>query len=78
MSEIVEVTNMKKSGVSRVRNKMVLVLVIALKPSDIAEYLNFSSQSYFIACFKEATAQTPRKFRQSHYQTTDSGTSRLK
>lgn len=29
MSEIVEVTNMKKSGVSRVRNKMVLVLVIA-------------------------------------------------
>ena len=29
MSKIVEVTNMKKSGVSRVRNKMVLVLVIA-------------------------------------------------
>ena len=29
MLEIVEVTNMKKSGVSRVRNKMVLVLVIA-------------------------------------------------
>ena len=29
MVEIEEVTNMKKSGVSRVRNKMVLVLVIA-------------------------------------------------
>lgn len=55
-----------------------MLLYSEMKPSDIAEYLNFSSQSYFIACFKEATAQTPRKFRQSHYQTTDSGTSRLK
>lgn len=37
--------------------------------SDIAEYFNFSSQSYFIACFKKATGQTPRQYRQSHYHT---------
>lgn len=35
--------------------------------ADIAEYFNFSSQSYFIACFKKATGQTPRQYRQSHY-----------
>lgn len=35
--------------------------------SDIAEYFHFSSQSYFIACFKKATGQTPKQYRQSHY-----------
>ena len=35
--------------------------------SEIAEYLNFASQSYFIACFKKETGQTPLQFRQSHY-----------
>lgn len=35
--------------------------------ADIAEYFHFSSQSYFIACFKKATGQTPKQYRQSHY-----------
>ncbi len=35
--------------------------------SDIAEYFNFSSQSYFISCFRRATGQTPKQYRQSHY-----------
>lgn len=39
-----------------------------MKYSDIAEYFHFSSQSYFISCFHKATGQTPRQYRQSHYQ----------
>lgn len=35
--------------------------------ADIAEFYHFSSQSYFIACFKKATGQTPKQYRQSHY-----------
>ena len=38
-----------------------------MNASDIAEYFNFSSQSYFIACFKKATGQTPGQYRKSHY-----------
>lgn len=36
--------------------------------SDIAEYFNFSSQSYFTSCFRKATGQTPHQYRQTHYQ----------
>ena len=31
---------------------------------EIGFYLNFSSQSYFIRCFKEVTGVTPREYRQ--------------
>jgi AraC family transcriptional regulator len=35
-----------------------------LSAKDIGYYLNFSSQSYFIACFKKFSGMTPRKYRQ--------------
>lgn len=33
---------------------------------DIAEYLHFSSQSYFGVCFKDAYHMTPAKYREKH------------
>ncbi len=44
-----------------------LLLHSTMSYADIAEYYHFSSQSYFIACFKKATGQTPKQYRQSHY-----------
>ena len=34
---------------------------------EISESLGFSSQSYFIRCFRERTGMTPREYRQKHY-----------
>jgi AraC-like DNA-binding protein len=33
---------------------------------DIAEYLHFSSQSYFGVCFREKYHETPAKYRENH------------
>ncbi len=33
---------------------------------DIAEYLHFSSQSYFGVCFKDCYQMTPAKYREKH------------
>ncbi len=33
---------------------------------DIAEYLHFSSQSYFGVCFKDIYDMTPAKYREKH------------
>ena len=45
-----------------------MLLYSDMSSSDIAEYFNFASQSYFISCFKKATGQTPLEYRQHHYQ----------
>ena len=49
-------------------------LISDMSYSDIAEYFNFSSQSYFTSCFRKATGQTPHQYRQSHYQTATTAT----
>ena len=53
----------------KLRAAETMLLYSDMHSSDIAEYFGFSSQSYFIACFKEAAGQTPRQYRQSHYHT---------
>ncbi len=40
-----------------------MLLNTTRSPKDIGFSLNFSSQSYFIHCFKEITGLTPREFR---------------
>ena len=38
-------------------------------PSDIGNYLGFSSHSHFITVFKSQTGLTPKQFRDKHYRT---------
>ena len=40
-----------------------MLLNTSLSTKEIGFYLNFSSQSYFIRCFKRLTGVTPREFR---------------
>lgn len=42
------------------------LLIKGNKVSDIAYYLNFCSESYFIKCFKEHFGTTPKKFLNQH------------
>ena len=37
--------------------------------SEIANYLNFSSESHFINAFKKSTGLTPKKFKQYNFRT---------
>lgn len=52
--------------VTRLKIKAAQEMLLNTKrsPKDIGFYLNFSSQSYFIRCFKQLTGVTPREFRQ--------------
>lgn len=46
-----------------------LLMFTEYSTSDIANYLQFSSESYFIAVFKKTCGITPKKFRTLHYRT---------
>ncbi|MCR5142420.1 MAG: helix-turn-helix domain-containing protein [Ruminococcus sp.] len=37
-------------------------------PLDIGNYLNFSSHSHFISCFRKHTGMTPRQYRESFFR----------
>lgn len=37
-------------------------------PLDIGNYLNFSSHSHFIACFRKHTGQTPKQYRENYFR----------
>ena len=37
-------------------------------PLDIGNYLNFSSHSHFISCFRKHTGMTPRQYRESYFR----------
>ena len=37
---------------------------------EIANYLNFSSESHFISVFKKSTGLTPKKFKQNNFRQT--------
>ncbi len=37
-------------------------------PLDIGNYLNFSSHSHFIACFKKHTGLTPKQYRENYFR----------
>lgn len=37
-------------------------------PLDIGNYLNFSSHSHFIACFRKHTGMTPKQYRENHFR----------
>ncbi len=47
----------------KIRAAQEMLLNTSLSPKEIGFYLNFSSQSYFIRCFKQLTGVTPREFR---------------
>lgn len=51
----------------KINTAKTMLIYSDMNTSDIAEYFNFSSQSYFIACFKKATGLTPGQYRKSHY-----------
>lgn len=48
----------------KIKTAQDLLLNTNLSTKEIGFYLNFSSQSYFIRCFKQFTGVTPREFRQ--------------
>ena len=50
-----------------------LLMCTDYSTSDIANYLNFSSESHFISCFKKSTGLTPKKFRQYNFRQVSRG-----
>lgn len=48
----------------KIETAQVMLLNTKLSTKEIGFYLNFSSQSYFIRCFKQITGVTPRAFKQ--------------
>ena len=67
-------TNIKEYIIKKkLKGAETMLIYSDMKASDIAEYFNFSSQSYFIACFKKATGQTPRQYRKNHYHVVTDG-----
>jgi AraC-like DNA-binding protein len=39
-------------------------------PLDIGNYLNFSSHSHFISCFRKHTGMTPKQYRENYFRMT--------
>lgn len=39
-------------------------------PVDIGNYLNFSSHSHFISCFRKHTGMTPKQYRENYFRMT--------
>jgi len=52
----------------RVEESKELLLFTNKSYQEIASQLNFSSQSYFIKCFKTTTGITPKEFREKNWQ----------
>lgn len=49
----------------KVRQAQNYLMYYDMSPSDIGNYLGFSTQSHFISCFKRYTGVTPRVFREN-------------
>jgi AraC-like DNA-binding protein len=47
----------------KIKTAQEMLLNTKLSAKDIGYYLNFSTQSYFINCFKRECGMTPRQFR---------------
>lgn len=52
----------------RVEEAKEILLFTSKSYQEIATQLNFSSQSYFIKCFKKVTNHTPKEYRESNWQ----------
>lgn len=53
----------------RINAAKTLLLYSDMTSSEIAEYFNFASQSYFISCFKKETGKTPSEYKKNSYKT---------
>ena len=51
----------------RIETAQNMILYSDYSSTEISEILAFSSQSYFIRCFRKRTGMTPKEYRQKHY-----------
>ncbi|MCR5297004.1 MAG: AraC family transcriptional regulator [Clostridiales bacterium] len=51
----------------RIETAQNMMLYSDYSSTEISEILAFSSQSYFIRCFRKRTGMTPKEYRQKHY-----------